>query len=119
MGGDEFGGGKERAVVKDGEADGEADGEVKEREEEEREEREWEKEVVGALESLKTVSVTDGPPSRPRVPFFAAAYHFGSYRDVVGGICEWARRWVIFEDLVRVCPAVPFLCPSVPLLADD
>jgi hypothetical protein len=53
--GGEFGGGKERAVVEDGEADGEA----KEREEE-REEREWEKEVVGALESLKTVSVTDG-----------------------------------------------------------
>jgi nuclear pore complex protein Nup107 len=33
--------------------------EAKEREEE-REEREWEKEVVGALESLKPVSVTDG-----------------------------------------------------------
>lgn len=20
--------------------------------------------------------------------------------DIVGGICEWARRWVIFEDFI-------------------
>jgi hypothetical protein len=95
-----------------------ADGEMYEEAEREREEKEWEKDVVNALESLKSVQVADGwvlfygartcagvlmyvqTPIGPCVPFFAAAYHTESHCATVGVICWRASRWLIFQVVV-------------------
>lgn len=105
-------GGADRRVVEG------ADGDMDEEAEREGEEREWEKDVVNALESLKSVQVADGwvlsydagmcagllmyvqTPVRSCISFFTAAYHTKSHWAAVGGICWRASRWLIFQVVV-------------------
>lgn len=79
----------------------------------ESEEAEWEKEVIGTLETLKTVAVADGYVSlyfcaftpahldaqavgRPRLPFLPTTHYLGPYECTARCLRDWSPGWLIF-----------------------